>query len=90
MNIFSESQNKQGMTVMELYNYLEEIMNVNRSSADLPVFLTETVVKRGQIINTIQHLKRDDIKIEDLNLNNNVVSLFDKGLVIGYIPTTDE
>jgi len=89
MDIFNEEQPQERLTLLQLYNIIENIIEKDKRMADLPVFLSEVIIRKGKIEYAIQHMKKDDIKYEDLTLNDNVVSLFEKGIVIGYIPTTE-
>lgn len=92
MNALGEENNNKSLTLGELYLLIEEMMEKDESVANLPVMLVENIMRRGAIEPTVRHMDKDDITIEkDLHLScNTVYSLFDKGVVIGFLTSIQE
>lgn len=90
MNVFDEQEKL--LTVGDLYLLIEKLIDGKPEVANLPVLLVENIQRRGKMEQTVRHLEVDDINIEkDLPLAcNNLYSLFDKGVVIGFLSKIEE
>ena len=92
MTQFGEIENGKTLTFGELFLLMERMMEKNPKLVDFPVVIVENIMQKGMLIPSIRHFEENDITIEN-NLQlatNNIISVFEKAIIFGYVPITDE